>query len=76
MKPTSNKDNWDIVGCILYYLKFFLWLLTLTVTVQLASNQKYYQLSKPEIEMHMHMMERTVHGIVYGVEDNFLGKDN
>ena len=35
------------------YLKFFGWLLTLTATQQLMSNQIRYQVSKSEMEFHM-----------------------
>ena len=49
------------------YLKFFLWLLTVTAIPQLMLNRKWYQASKPEMEFHMinityaalHMREQT-----------------
>ena len=64
IKTTPKIETSNIVGSLLYYLNIFFddsSLRTLTVTVQLTSNWKSYQLSKPEIDV----LERNVRGIAH-----------
>ena len=46
--PRKNEDH--IEGFFVYYLKNCLWLLPLTVTVQLSPNRNCYQLSQTELK--------------------------
>ena len=65
------------IGCIVYYLKKCLWHLTLTAKAQLTSNRKSYQLSKPEIELHvMEEMYAAWRMCTCAEKTTFLGKDD
>ena len=50
---TTFNGRQPSIGCIVYYLKKCLLLLTLTVPAQLTQNWKSCQLSKPDIELHV-----------------------
>ena len=60
-----------------YYLKKYLWLLTLTATAQLTPNQKSYLLYKPEKEFHeMEEMYAASRMRMCAEKTTFLGKDD
>ena len=65
------------IGCLVYYLKKILQLLTLTATSQLTPNRKSYQLFKLEIEFHvMEEMYAASHMRMCAEKTKFLGKDD
>ena len=65
------------MGSIVYYLKKYLRLLTLTATAQLTPNGKSYQLSKPEIEFHViEEMYAALRKCMSAEKTTFLDKDD
>ena len=76
-RKTTFDGRQPPIGCIVYYLKKILRHLTLTATAQLTWNWKSYQLSKPEIELHMmEEMYAALRTCTFAEKMTFLGKDD
>ena len=74
---TTFNGRQPSIGCIVYYLKKCLRLLTLTVPAQLTQNWKSCQLSKPDIEFHvMEEMYAALCMCMCAEKTTFLGKDD